>query len=548
MTRAEYEAKYGVAPVIPSAQPIKMTRAEYEAKYGVPPDAPKKKGTLLSPLNEGIEGLKTLYGGGEQGIARKLVKNVQEAASDIQEGDVLKGVAKAGFRTAGDVAGTIYAPVGAAIGATGIGKVYDYIGELSQKGKYNPINLATDSKMIQDFVATHPNLEEDFGRALNLAFSGLEKGTIDPKTVVPRTIAQMNAVSSGVSSAGQAVSGATSKVAGKIKEIPTKIKGADVFSKDVATLRAEKVTSGYMEQNARLKSVEKAFNKNTKTVTNPDGTKSKITPVDTLAKYDIAPEVNKGTIQMGDYQQRTGALGKIRENVSAIETQLDDVLSKSKKSIPINSFAKEAIAAVKADGELIRAGKVASTVKKLESTFDDYRQSYGEKIPIKEVNSIRKTMNKDFNLDTMDASRVVGDVARKAVYKANKNAQPLLAEQGNLLAAKKYAETLNNTKVTGGRLGNYVMRTGGAVLGTTLSSTPIVGPVAGMIGGEYLARAMQQTQFKSIGAEAKAILQRSKRYQPSQSANVIPNSSIPPSIQQLSPEVQRFLKMKGKAQ
>ena len=33
MTRAEYEAKYGVSPVASTA-PIKMTRAEYEAKYG----------------------------------------------------------------------------------------------------------------------------------------------------------------------------------------------------------------------------------------------------------------------------------------------------------------------------------------------------------------------------------------------------------------------------------------------------------------------------------------------------------------------------------
>lgn len=545
MTRAEYEAKYGVAPVLPA--PVKMTRAEYEAKYGVPPEGkPQKKGTLLNPLQEGVEGLKTLYGGGEQGIAQKLSTNIKEAATDIQEGDVLKGVAKAGFRTAGDVAGTIYAPVGAVVGATGIGKVFDKIGELSQKGKYNPINLATDSKAIQDFVATHPKLEEDFGRALNLAFAGAEKGVIDPKTVVPRTIAQMNAVGAVASSAGRAVSNTTSKIATKVKSVPSKIKGADVFNKDVATLRAEKVTSGYLEQNARLKSVEKAFNKNTKTVTNQDGSKVKITPVDTLAKYDIAPEVNKGTIQMGDYQQRTGALGKIAENVSGIESQIESALASSKKTVPISTFRKSAIAKVKADGDLIRAGKVAATVKKLEGVFDDYQASYGKNLPVQEVNSIRKIMNRDFSPETMDASRVVGDVARDVVYKADKVVQPLLSEQGALLAAKKYAETINNTKVTGGRLGNYVMRTGGAVLGTTLTQTPIIGPVAGMIGGEYLARAMQQTQFKSIGAEAKAILQRSNKYQPSQSANAIPKSSITPSIQEFSPEVQRLLKMKGK--
>jgi hypothetical protein len=45
MTRAEYQAKYGVAPEVPTpvqSEPIKMTRAEYQAKYGVAPDTTQK--------------------------------------------------------------------------------------------------------------------------------------------------------------------------------------------------------------------------------------------------------------------------------------------------------------------------------------------------------------------------------------------------------------------------------------------------------------------------------------------------------------------------
>jgi len=188
MTKKEYQAKYGVAPTI-SNTPIKMTRQEYNEKYGnnIEVQQPEKetKGTLLSPLKEGISGLKTLYGGGEQGIANKLKTNIQEASSDIQKGNVLKGITKAGLRTAGDVAGAVYAPVGALFNATGIGKATDWIGNKIANSSLG--NKITDIPAVQKFAMKHPNAGEDFGRALNLGFAGMEKGKIETKTVIPRT-------------------------------------------------------------------------------------------------------------------------------------------------------------------------------------------------------------------------------------------------------------------------------------------------------------------------------------------------------------------------
>lgn len=213
MTREEYQAKYGVPPVVPSSTKVdttpaitKMTKEEYNAKYGLNPVQPTQQtpsvtGTLLAPTMEGISGLKTLYGGGEQGIAQKLKRDIQGGADAYQQS--LQGTKNplvaganltlAGGRIAGDVAGTVYAPIGAVIGATGIGKVFDYLGALSQKGgKYNPINAITDMKMVQDFVGKNPQLSEDFGRALNIAFAAADKGQIEPSTVVPRTIEQIS--------------------------------------------------------------------------------------------------------------------------------------------------------------------------------------------------------------------------------------------------------------------------------------------------------------------------------------------------------------------
>jgi len=153
---------------------------------------PKPKFDLFGSAKESLSGLGALYGGGGQGIASKLGQDIQAGAKDIQKGNFLKGVAKTGFRTAGDVAGTVFAPIGALIGATGFNKVTDYIGS-----KYdNVIKTITGSGLsdipeFQQFAMEHPNAGEDFGRGLNLALGAMEKGAIDPKTVVSRTIEQI---------------------------------------------------------------------------------------------------------------------------------------------------------------------------------------------------------------------------------------------------------------------------------------------------------------------------------------------------------------------
>lgn len=157
-----------------------------------PPIAQEQEGTLQGPLSEGLSGLGALYGGGEQGIASKLYQDIQSGAEDIQKGGVgnaVKGIAKAGLRTAGDVAGTVYAPIGAAIGATGLGKVTEAIGGAIANSPL--MNAITDMPEVQDFAMKHPNAAEDFNRVLNLIFAGADKGQINPETALQRTAGQI---------------------------------------------------------------------------------------------------------------------------------------------------------------------------------------------------------------------------------------------------------------------------------------------------------------------------------------------------------------------
>lgn len=273
--------------------------------------------------------------------------------------------------------------------------------------------------------------------------------------------------------------------------------------------RQTKMTAGLTEQNTRLKSADKAFTKNTITRVTPDGkTKTTVTPIDTFVKNDIAPVIEKGSIQMGDYKLGTGELGKIKAKVSAIDDQISEKLVKSGKSVKIADLEMQAFEAVMKNPDFKQAGTVGQNVSKLEARFNDYRASYGDSIDIAELNNIRKTANLDFSPDTQDLSRVIGDTSRAIIYKTTPDGsvKRLLQEQGELLAARKYAEAINGTKVTGGRLGNMAMRTGGAVIGATVQQAPVIGPILGMAGGEFAARALQQSQFKSLWTELRAKL------------------------------------------
>ena len=240
----------GATPVAPPAAPEPVPAA--------PAPKPTLSGTLTGPLRDGFSGLKTLYGGGEGGIAHKLASDVQAGAADIEKGgfwNTLKGVAKAGLRTAGDVAGTVFAPVSAAIGATGAGKVFDGIQSNLEQGKGlvgQAIDKITDIPAVQRFATEHPNAGEDFNRAMNIAFS---RNT-------PITGAGLKEAATSPLTPFKSVSPALPKA----------------LTKPVEQLRTEKAAQGYAEQNIRLKSAQKAFSENTKRYSDPRRGKRRLSP------------------------------------------------------------------------------------------------------------------------------------------------------------------------------------------------------------------------------------------------------------------------------
>jgi hypothetical protein len=90
MTRAEYEAKYGVQPTVEaSPAPIKMTRAEYESKYGstpqITPQSPKTSFVDKALNNPVTETIKNVFPGKRLGEA---VGNSIDALTGLVTGNM----------------------------------------------------------------------------------------------------------------------------------------------------------------------------------------------------------------------------------------------------------------------------------------------------------------------------------------------------------------------------------------------------------------------------------------------------------------------------
>ena len=140
----------------------------------------------------------SFYGGGPNSIGAKLIKDVQEGADaysqDKMSASQLLGPTKAVFRGVGDVAGAVFHPVGEALDKVTGGKLseaFNKIAETSQ-AKGSLLDKLTDNPIIQKIAMENPQLGEDFQRALNIIFLGIENiSSPEASTALSRTKAQV---------------------------------------------------------------------------------------------------------------------------------------------------------------------------------------------------------------------------------------------------------------------------------------------------------------------------------------------------------------------
>ncbi len=384
----------------------------------------------------------------------------------------------------------------------------------SDQAKYLRDGMNTLSQLLATKISENTGSELGRQKAMDAAKASGDIATYEKLASQKPTVTGelgANAVEGAKTIGGAAAEGVKAVTKGASDFFGEKTGLTDFMNKDAATLRNEKMVKGLEGQNNNLKSVNKAFNENTKNyVDDATGEKKTVTPVDTLSKHEIFPTIEKGSINMGDYKAGTGALGDIKSKVGELDAQIDSTLKNTGKKIALDDLWQEAVDKVKSSSDFKAAGTVESTIAKIDKRFSDYVNSYGDTVDIAELNNIRKVANKDWSPETQDVSRLIGDAARDKVYHATDDlkVKNMLRDQGELLSAKRYAEKLNGTKVKGGKMTQLMARTAGAVVGSSVKELPVIGPLLGVLGGDYIAKALQASEFKSVKAGIKGAMEK----------------------------------------
>lgn len=389
-----YRSQYNITPVSVETPAMKMkTDKEKESSAS----------GLFGPAKEALGGLKTLYGGGEQSIASKLKQNVQAGAQDIQEGNVVKGVAKAGLRTAGDVAGAVYAPVGAALEATGANKLFNKIGEKFAGSSIG--QKITDIPAAQEFAMKHPNAAEDFNRAMMLILSSRDKGQIQPKTVGSRTMSQIKGIPGGAGDAFSKIVKHISPLARGTGRI-LKAAGEEAYR---TTITPQETTAQAMRH---YDAKQPGIVGRVKNLLTGEGTEGKpTTEANTAARHGLM-----GT----EYR-----LGVQSEQVakSLWQNEIGPKLDKTKGQIDIQSFFRKIEKRIA--GEKTELGRRTDLMEALEAFKEPYKKVKG--VGLKKLQGYKEGWaesvpeasykGKPIGSALKDVKSIASEEARKVIYK-----------------------------------------------------------------------------------------------------------------------------------
>lgn len=217
-------------------------------------------------------------------------------------------------------------------------------------------------------------------------------------------------------------------------------------------------------------------------------------PIKTITQRKLVPEVINGRTDT------TKIVEALTNELETVASKRSPTIAKSTKGVTVRQFAKDVEKIIKSSKELKNTGQITSTLKKANAILKDFRGSFGTKLKLQNLDDIRVQMNRRFDPEFQDTFRAIGDAARSHVYRIDKLSRSTLQHEGELLAARRFAEALNNRPVKGGILGGYVSTILGAMVGGT-TQIPVAGPIFGAFGGRALDRAIRDAYFKAPGAK-----------------------------------------------
>lgn len=257
-----------------------------------------------------------------------------------------------------------------------------------------------------------------------------------------------------------------------------------------------------------------------------DASSKTANPISTLSQNGLIKDiqVQDGKVNVDSLTNKQGT-GSLDDKIEAERQAGSTIVGQMRGGVSLDAFEKQAMAAASQNPELQARGIVAKTSGEIARRFEDYRQSFGDKVTYPQIDRIRKSMNKVWDSDTWDAERAIGDASRKALYEGagapgalpkehiglSTSLRTAMRNEGELLSAKEFARKLHGTAVGGGKLGRYIASATGGAIGAGVGSIfPFGGPLVGAALGSYLTdkgvSRYQEGYFHPHGLDRKSVV------------------------------------------
>ncbi len=476
MTRAEYEAKYGVAPSVPPVSatpaPVKMTRAEYESKYGVTPEGQKTKtkGVLPQLVSDIVDSAKTRTGKIKSDFEQR------ETFSGDQKGKLTSP--EVGYRTAGNIAG-FAGDVIFNVAKAGVKAVTPDVIEKAvvEKGK-KIVSSEPAQKIIGGIAKTYEKIPE------RVRESAIEP-TLNIASIIP--------AGKGAQVAQKATKKATKIIAEKSPTIASKT--IDVIS-DKTTKMLEK---NYVKKLNLREGQNRIQAQSGQSV-----------------ERFLAERPSLKVNQAGKNFDTEKVVGKIIKEVEPKQKQMRDLVKAQGKIVNLDDYAGNA---KKLANERYSKSPVVrqSIIKEIDSHVAELRKAYPDgKIPLEDVVDIK---SENWNLsrfdmartnDYRDAQRLLGKSGQEIVEKNvdNVDVKAMNKELGSYYNAIDRLEFLNGKKIPGGRLGGFFNKTIGAIAGA--SGAGFIGSIIGVTTADALATILSGAKQSTLRRAQKILKARGK--------------------------------------
>jgi len=502
MTRAEYEAKYGVKPVISTSTldttpaPTRMTRKEYELTYGVKPTGitePTKAGVVprvLTDIPSDIaETAKGFVGAARQGaqniteaftkegitVPQRIVGATVAAPSAVVNMGAEAVIGAGKLLTTDEFEKTITAKIGEGVqglAETGLGKfLADSYNNLPESEKYTlskiiaPIaNVVTSAPITkgasvaaESVVKTVPEITNTLKTTTEAFRSGLDKRALD------KVVTEL----------------------GKVEDKYKPIRKANLYDKDIVGSRTRIAQSGVLEN-----------------AVDSSGT---LRTQDAVAAYKTMP-ITKDGLSLKDVED------VVRKN-----------LENENKTINLNELRRELeIALTNTKG--LEGADLTAALRGVEKELKGLAVRADElgNVPLVKIQDakISTTSNIDFNTppQTKTYRKAIARVYKEIIEsKSDLDVKSVNQELSKYYRDIERLERLDGSKVEGGRLGKYTAALTGTAIGMGAGSVGggLGSAVGGIVGGEIGAllkgRAMSQTfRGGGQGVPENAILQQAQ--------------------------------------